>query len=227
MTNTLLSEGSTIKAKEAKKIAFLLTDVAIQDGMSRVDVVGYLADAGAYTTEDGMVYGMDGSGSRNERVIFKVVAHLGDSSHKHHSVALSQLAEAWPSSRIVSCELDAIGAYSYNEGGQLMANASIMPFGGAPSLEVAYVAGVSLITNMYTAERMEAFTRSLLYPTITAISMDWRRRRNGGSRSKVRLPLTRACRWLSVVSTAPRQHAAARSCWRWRRWLLRLVSCTK
>ena len=50
-----------------------------------------------------------------------------------------------------------------------MANVSVLPFGGAPSLEVAYVAGVNLVSNMYTAERMEAFTRFLLYPTITSI----------------------------------------------------------
>ena len=48
----LLSEGSTTKAKEAGNFAFLLTDVAIPDGMPRVDAVGYLADAGTYTTED-------------------------------------------------------------------------------------------------------------------------------------------------------------------------------
>jgi hypothetical protein len=66
-------------------------------------------------------------------------------------------------------ELDAIGAYSFNEGGQLMANVSVLSFGGAPSLDVAYGAGISLISNMYTAERMEAFARSLLYPTITKI----------------------------------------------------------
>ena len=112
MTSMLLSEGSTTKAKEADNFAFLLTDVAIQDGMSRVDVVGYLAGAGIYTTEGDMVYGMDSSDSRNERMILKVVAHLGDSSHKYNPVALSQLAEAWPSRRTVSCELDAIGAYS-------------------------------------------------------------------------------------------------------------------
>ena len=70
--------------------------------MSRVDVVGYLADAGIYRTEDDMVYGMDGSDSRNERMVLKVVAHLGDSSHKYNPVALSQLAGAWPSSRTVS-----------------------------------------------------------------------------------------------------------------------------
>ena len=73
-------------------------------------------------------------------------------------MVLSQLAEVWPSSRIVSCELGRIGAYSFNDGGKLMANASIVPFGGAPSLEVSYVSGVSLISNMHTAERMEAFT---------------------------------------------------------------------
>ena len=50
-----------------------------------------------------------------------------------------------------------------------MANVSILPFGGAPSLEVTFVAGVSLVSNMYTAERMEAFTRFLLYPTITSM----------------------------------------------------------
>ena len=50
-----------------------------------------------------------------------------------------------------------------------MANVSVLPFGGASSLGVAYVAGISLISNMYTAERMEAFARFLLYPTITAI----------------------------------------------------------
>ena len=169
MTNILLSEGSTTKAKEAGNFAFLLTDVAIPDGMSRVDVAGYLADAGIYTTEGDMVHGMDGSDSRNEPMILKVVAHLGDSRHKYNPVALSQLAEAWPSSRTDSCELGRIGAYSFNEGGQLMANVSIVPFGGAPSLEVAYVAGVSLISNMYMAERVEAFVRFLLYPTITAI----------------------------------------------------------
>ena len=65
MTNILLSEGPTAKAKEGDNFAFLLTDVAIPDGMPRVDVVGYLADAGIYTTEDGMVYGIDGSDSRN------------------------------------------------------------------------------------------------------------------------------------------------------------------
>ena len=59
----LLPEGSTTKAKEAGNFAFLLTDVSIPDGMSHVGVVGYLADAGIYTTEDGMVYGMDGSDS--------------------------------------------------------------------------------------------------------------------------------------------------------------------
>ena len=51
----LLLEGSTIKAKEADNFTLLLTDVAIPGGMSRVDAVGYLADAGIYTTEAGMV----------------------------------------------------------------------------------------------------------------------------------------------------------------------------
>ena len=92
--------------------------------MPRVDVLGYLADAGIYTTEDDMVHGMDGSDSRNERMILEVVAHLGDSDHKYNPMALSQLSEAWPSSRTVSIELGAIGAYSFNEGGKLMANAS-------------------------------------------------------------------------------------------------------
>ena len=36
-----------------------------------------------------------------------------------------------------------------------MANVSILPFDGASSLEVAYVAGVNLVSNMHTAERME------------------------------------------------------------------------
>ena len=132
MTNILLSEGSTIKAKEAGNFVFLITDVAISDGMSRAGVVSYLADVGIYTTEDDMVYGMDGSDSRNERMILKVVAHLGDSSHKCNPVARSKLAEAWPSSRTVSCGLGEIGAYSYNEGGQKMANVSIMPLAVRP-----------------------------------------------------------------------------------------------
>ena len=134
LANVLLSEGPTTKAQEAGNFAFLLTDVAIPDGISRVGVVGYLADAGIYTTEDGMVYGMGGSDSHNERMILKVVAHLGDSGHKYNPVALSQLSEAWPSSRTVYVGLGAIGAYSSNEGGQLMANASALLFGGAPSL---------------------------------------------------------------------------------------------
>ena len=52
--------------------------------MSRVGVVGYLADAGIYTTEGGMVHGMGGSDSRNKRTILRVVAHLGDSIHKYN-----------------------------------------------------------------------------------------------------------------------------------------------
>ena len=79
---------------------------------------GCLAGAGMYCHEDDMVHGMDGSDSRNERMILKVVGKLvGDSDHKYNPVALSQLAEAWPSSRTVSIELDEIGAYSFNEGG--------------------------------------------------------------------------------------------------------------
>ena len=50
-----------------------------------------------------------------------------------------------------------------------MANVSILPFGGVPSLEVAYVSGVNPMSNMYTTERMEEVTRFLLYPTITSI----------------------------------------------------------
>ena len=42
-------------------------------------------------------------------------------------------------------------------------------FGGAQSAEVAYGAGTNLISNMYTAGRMEAFTHNLLFPTVTAI----------------------------------------------------------
>ena len=140
--------------------------------MDRVDDVGYLAAAGIYCHEDDMAYGTtDVSDSRNERMILgvKVVGHLGDSDHKYNPMALSQLAAAWPASRTVSIELDEIGAYSYSEGGQLMANVSILPFGGGPSLDVAYVSGIGLISNMYTAKRMEAFTRYLLYPTVTAI----------------------------------------------------------
>ena len=53
--------------------------------------------------------------------------------------------------------------------GDRPANVSILPFGGAPSLEVACVAGVNFLSNTYTAEPMEAFTRNLLYPTITSI----------------------------------------------------------
>ena len=61
-----------------------------------------------------------------------------------------------------------------------MANASALPFGGAQFSEVAYGAGINLISNMYTAERMEVFTRSLLYPTAHG-RQD--RRRAGGNRA--------------------------------------------
>ena len=74
-------------------------------------------------------------------------------------VPSAAVATSQEPSHTVSCELDAIGAYSFNEGGQLMANVSVLPFGGAPSLGVAYVAGISLISNMHTAERMEAWRR--------------------------------------------------------------------
>ena len=169
MTNILLSGESTDKTKQADTFAFLITDVIIPAGMERVDVAGYLADAGIYCHEDDVVYGMDETDSRNERMVMKVVGHLGDSLHKYNPLALSQLAAAWPSSRTAPINLDEIGAYSYNEGGKLMANASVLPFGGAQSFEVAYGAGINLISNMYTAGRMEAFTRNLLYPTVVAI----------------------------------------------------------
>ena len=85
MTNLLLPEGPTTKAKEAGNFAFLITDVAIPDGMGRVDVAGYLAAAGIYCHEGDMAYGTDGSDSRNERMFLKVVGHLGDSANKKHA----------------------------------------------------------------------------------------------------------------------------------------------
>ena len=121
-------EGSMTKAKEAENFAFLITDVVIPDGMGRVGVVGYLAAAGIYCHEGDMAYGTDESDSRNGRMLLKVVGHLGDSDHKYNPMALSQLAAAWSSSRTVSVELGEIGAYSYNEGGQLMANVSVLHF---------------------------------------------------------------------------------------------------
>ena len=113
MIYLLLSESSTIKAKEAGNFAFCITDVVIPEGMARVDAVACLADAGIYTTEDDLVHGKDGSDPRNERIIIKAAGHLGDSDHKHNLVplSLSRLAEARPSSRTVSCELNEIGAY--------------------------------------------------------------------------------------------------------------------
>ena len=169
MSNILLSGESTNKTKEAENFAFLITGVIIPDGMDRSDVAGYLPDAGVYCHEDDVVYGMDESDSRNERMVLKAVGHLGDSDHKHNPMALSQLAAAWPASRTVPIDLGEIGAYSYTEGGQLMASASALPFSGAQSPEVAYGAGINLISNTYTAGRMEAFTRNLLFPTVTAI----------------------------------------------------------
>ena len=124
MTNILLPGESTNKTKEADTFAFLITDVIIPDGMDRVDAAGYLAGAGIYCNEDDVVYGMDESDSRNERMVLKAVGHLGDSDHKYNPMALSQLAAAWPASRTVPIDLGVIGAYSYTEGGQLMANAA-------------------------------------------------------------------------------------------------------
>ena len=169
MTNILLSGQSTNKTKEADNFAFLITDVIIPDRMDRVGVVGYLSDAGIYCHEDDVVYGMDEPDLRNERMVLKAVGHLGDSDQKYNPMALSQLAAAWPASRTVPIDLGEIGAYSYTEGGQFMANASVLPSGGAQSLEVAYGAGINLISNMYAAGRMEAFTRNLLFPTVTAV----------------------------------------------------------
>ena len=169
MANILLSGESTGKVTETDTFAFLITDVIIPDEMKRVDVVDCLAAAGIYCSEDDIAYGMDVSDSRNERMILKAVGHLGSSEHKYNLPALEQLTDAWPSSRFAPIDLDSIGAYSYTEGGQLMANVSVMPFGGAQSSEIAYVAGVNLISNMYTAERMEVFTHSLLYPTVVTI----------------------------------------------------------
>ena len=138
MSNILLSGESTDKTKDEDTFAFLLTDVIIPDEMKRVGVVDCLAAAGIYSSEDDVAYGKDESDSRNERMILKAVGHLGASDHKYNPLALSQLAAAWPASRTVSIDLDTIGAYSYTEGGQLMANASVLLFGGAQSLEVAY-----------------------------------------------------------------------------------------
>ena len=111
MANILLSGESTNKTKEADTFAFLIADVIIPDGMDRVDVSGYLAGAGIYCHEDDVVYGMDESDSRNERMVLKAVGHLGDSDHKYNPMALSQLAAAWPASRTVPIDLDEIGAY--------------------------------------------------------------------------------------------------------------------
>ena len=123
MANILLSGESTDKAKEADTFAFLITDVIIPDEMKRVHVVDLLAAAGFYSSEDDVAYDKDVADSRNERMILKAVGHLGSSEHKCNLPALEQQTDAWPSSRFAAIDLDAIGAYSYTEGGQLMANA--------------------------------------------------------------------------------------------------------
>ena len=169
MTNILLTGEASDKTKQADTFAFLFTDVIIPKEMKRADVVDCLAAAGIYSSEDDIAYGTDESDSRNERMMLKAVGHLGASDRKYNLPALEQLAAAWPSSRFAPIDLDTIGAFSYTVGGQTMANVSVLPFGGAQSLEVAYGAGVNLISNMYTAERMEVFTRNLLYPTVVAI----------------------------------------------------------
>ena len=51
-----------------------------------------------------------------------------------------------------------------------MANVSVLPFGGVRSLslELAYVAGINRVSNMYTVRLSvwkQSFTRFLLYPT--------------------------------------------------------------
>ena len=94
MSNILLSGESIDKTKDEDTFAFLFTDVIIPDEMKRVDVVDSLAAAGIYTSEDDVAYGNDVSDSRNERMILKVVGHLGDSEHKYNLPALSQLAAA-------------------------------------------------------------------------------------------------------------------------------------
>ena len=116
MSDLLLSEGATNKAKEADHFAFLISDVAIPDGTPRLDVVASLADAGIYTTEDDLVYGMDESDSRNERMLIKAVGHLGDSNHRWTEQALTQLAAVWPCSRTIQIELNTFGAYSFSPG---------------------------------------------------------------------------------------------------------------
>jgi len=136
MSDLLLAEGATIKAKEADNFAFLISDIAMPDGTPRLNVVASLADTGIYTTEDDLVYGMDDSDSRNERMLIKAVGHLGDSGHRWNEGALSQLAAAWPSSRSTQIELNTFGAYSFTQGGQTIANVSIIPIGGAPNIEV-------------------------------------------------------------------------------------------
>ena len=82
MANILLSGESTDKTKQADTFAFLITDVIMLAGTERSDVAGYLADAGIYSHEDDVAYGMDETDSRNERMVMKVVGHLGDSLHK-------------------------------------------------------------------------------------------------------------------------------------------------
>ena len=111
MTDLLLSEGATIKAKEADHFAFLISDVVIPESTPRLDVVAALAASGIYTTEDDLVYGMDDSDSRNERMLIKVVGHLGSSTHRWNEAALSQLAAVWPCSRTAQIELSTFGAY--------------------------------------------------------------------------------------------------------------------
>ena len=91
MSDLLLSEGATIKAKEADHFAFLISDVIIPDGTPCLDAAASLAGAGIYTTEDDLVYGMDESDSRNERMVIKAVGRLGVSNHRWNEGALSQL----------------------------------------------------------------------------------------------------------------------------------------
>ena len=194
MTNILPSEESIGKIKEAETFAFLITDVIIPDGMSRVDVAGCLAAAGIYSSEDDVAYGNGESDSRNERMVLKAVGHLGHSDHKYNPPALAQLAAAWPANRTVPIDLNTIGAYSYTESGQLMANISGLPFGGAKSIEVAYGAGINLISNMYAAGRMKRSHATCFTRRPSRLLKGWRRLSASGSRNKARWQPTQVSR---------------------------------
>ena len=112
--------------------------------------------------KDDMVFVTNAEGTRDRRYIVRLVAeNNGDAEHN-----AKRVVEGLPHEMALPFSLPQIGGFAFGQNSSKMAHIMRLPWGAARSKTVAYVRGAYLISNHHNGQRLAAFTRTVLAPTI-------------------------------------------------------------